>query len=323
MTIHRFRPGNALLALLVLAFLAPWLVAAKTVPNPGLNDSLLSAAFHGRQDEVGSLIAQGANVNAHDPGDGSTPLIIATQRDHAGLVSLLLQKGADVRAKDDSGFTPLIYATKAPIAKMLIDKGADVNARGLDKMTPLIKAAGTGLSEVVKVLLEAGADVNAKDAGGSTALIAATDNGFQDIAGVLLRKGADANAADGTGRTALIHSVVAGRTDLVKLLLDAGANPNTKNHDDNSALMFAIGHAPVAALLIDKGADINMKCGGDDTTVLMRAAARGEYRLAELLLARGAEIDARDKHGRTALQLADQFGHRKLADLLKSHGAAE
>jgi ankyrin repeat protein len=317
------RSGNVLVPLVALILLFPLLAASKMTSAPELNDRLLSAAFHGRQEEVGSLIAQGANVNTHDPGDGSTPLIIATQRDHARLVSFLLQKGASVHEKDDSGFTPLIYATKAPIAKALIDKGADVNARGLEKMTPLIKASAGGLAELVKVLLDAGADVNARDLGGKTALIEATDNGFPEIVGMLLRKRADPNAADGTGRTALMHAVVAGRSDLVKTLLEAGADPNLKNHDENSALMFAIGNAPIAALLLDKGAEINMKCGGDDTTVLMRAAARGELRLAELLLARGAEIHARDKHGRTALQLAEKYGHRKLANLLKSHGATE
>jgi len=306
-----------------MALLLPVLAEAKGAGHGELNDLLISAAFHGRQNEVEDLLRRGADVNTRDPEDGSTPLIVATQRDRTRVVSVLLQRGADVRAKDDTGFVSLVYATKPEIAKLLIEKGADVNARGMDKMTPLIRSASDGLMDMVKLLVDKGADVKAQDGRGRTALIASIENGFPEMAKLLVHRGSDIHAVDERGWTPLMHAVAGGNLDLVASLLQKGADPNGKNKSGNPVFMYSLNRISVAEKLLDAGARVNAGNDEDGMTLLMKSAAQGDYRFTEFLLERRADVNLKTKNGETALFWAVKFGHRKTADLLKQHGAVE
>jgi ankyrin repeat protein len=84
---------------------------------------------------------------------------------------MLLDKGADIEAKDKDGWTPLLYAAVTmheAIVRMLLDKGADVEAKNEDGRTPLLYAAERGHEAVVRMLLDKGADIKAKDKDGWT-----------------------------------------------------------------------------------------------------------------------------------------------------------
>jgi ankyrin repeat protein len=234
-----------------------------------------------------------------------------------------LNKGADVRAKDNSGFTALVYAAKPEIARMLLEKGSDPNPRGLDNMTPLIKASAYGNLELARTFIRKGTDLNAKDNLGRSALTAAIENGFPEIAHIFLRARADIEVADKNGLTPLMRATSGHQLEIMRILLDRGADPNTKNKAGDSALVYAIGNAEAIALLVDKGADVNLRYGTDGITVLMMAAARGEYRVAETLLKNGAEVNLKSQKGETALSLAQRFGHKQLVNLLQKHGASE
>ena len=66
--------------------------------------------------------------------------IMACQNGHEAIVSLLLEKGADVNAKNNDGWTPLHWASEnghEAIVSLLLEKGADVNAKDNDGETPL------------------------------------------------------------------------------------------------------------------------------------------------------------------------------------------
>ncbi|WP_409152637.1 ankyrin repeat domain-containing protein [Fretibacterium fastidiosum] len=96
-------------------------------------------------------------------------------------VRQLIQAGADVNAKNEYGWTPLMIAAienTPEVLKVLIEAGADVNAKDRNGLTPLMHAAGHNTNpEVLKVLLEAGADAKAKNNEGKTALDCARWNG--------------------------------------------------------------------------------------------------------------------------------------------------
>lgn len=148
-------------------------------------------------------------------------LFWASWNGHVEIVTMLLDNGADVNAKNNDGNTALMLASKkgqTEIVSMLLAAGADVNAKVIYGNTALIVASGNGHKEIVAILLEKGADVNIKSDFGGTALMLASLRGHTEIVAKLLEKGADVNAENNYGQTALSLASLNGHTDIVKLL---------------------------------------------------------------------------------------------------------
>ncbi len=187
---------------------------------------------------------------------GNTPLIRAALHGDTGKVEALLRRGADVNAKNEEGTTALMAATwgttgrgNVGIAKALIARGANVNAANVYGRTALMDVAGNGNVEFVSLLLSAGADVNIQTRNGGTALHEAAINGHIEIVRMLLTKGAKPNAANGLGQTALMlacncagpRKTCPWRSDIVRLLIDAGADVNVKDTHGDTALRWIMG----------------------------------------------------------------------------------
>ena len=105
----------------------------------------------------------------------------------------LLDSGADINARDQREWTPLLWAVsrgQIDLVKLLLDKGADVNAKGEHGWTPLMEAANRGHSDAVKLLLKKRADVNLKHEYGWTALKIAKGKGNKEIVDLLKAHGA-------------------------------------------------------------------------------------------------------------------------------------
>ncbi|MGH8146105.1 MAG: M56 family metallopeptidase [Rhodanobacteraceae bacterium] len=123
---------------------------------------LIDAADAGRTDVIKQLVAQGTNINARVPHDG-TALIVAAQRGDLGMVNALLKLGADVNEASLDDGNPLIAAAARghlAVAKRLVAAGANVNAVVEFDETPLINAARSGGLAMVEYLVGQGADVN-------------------------------------------------------------------------------------------------------------------------------------------------------------------
>jgi len=170
-------------------------------------------------------------------------------------VKKLLEKGADLNARDVSGWTPLHEAAlngRFGIAELLIKHGADLNARDKDGNTPLHIAALNNYADVTELLIKHGADLNAKNGDGSTPLHIAAHHGHVGIVVLLIKHGADLNARDVSGWTPLHYAAGAGRADVVKLLLEKGADPTIRSNNGKTPLDVARqnGHERVAEILI-------------------------------------------------------------------------
>jgi ankyrin repeat protein len=148
------------------------------------------------------LINGGAGVNITD-GNVCTPLHLACLRGHGSVVSMLIDRGADVNV----ALRRACDAGHGSVVTMLIDRGADVNVADRDGWTPLYWACDAGHGSVVTILIDGGADVNVADRNGLTPLHSACrlthTNGIDDLSLEIIRAlilaGGDTQAQDSEG----------------------------------------------------------------------------------------------------------------------------
>lgn len=286
---------------------------------------LMLAAEGGRLDVVEALLAAGADVNASDdPGGKPDP----------GLRFVLREAGLDElnRAKYRLNRTPLIFSAiggHANVVSALLARGAKVNHKDYASCTALHVAARQGRHEVIRTLLAAGAKIDQRGPNGQTAISLAAENGSSDAANVLLEAGASVALPDSEGRSALDVAAVCGRANVVPLLLAALADAPEKSEALNRALTYAVwgnreateeSILSVAEQLVAAGARV-VDPGERDQAPLQNAAMSGFERVAALLLNAGAEVDATNGFGSSALLSAVIFHHPAVARLLLEHGA--
>jgi cytohesin len=287
------------------------------------NTPLHHAAYKGHKKIVELLIAKGADVNAKGIRE-LTPLHFAVGGGHKEPVELLIAEGADVNAKDKNGYTPIWIANQSnhqEIADLLRKHGAKTGEKLKELEAPRISihaAAITGNIEAVKKHITAGTDVNAKKYG-NTALHWAAYHGRKEIAELLIAKGADVNVKNESGWTPLHQAALAN----VKAIRTVGVDLNAKDEDGATHWydddMVLLEQKEIAELLIDKGANVNAKdaWGG---TPLHKAAANGKKEVAELLIAAGADVNAKTNND-TPLHAAASHGQTEVVELLIAKGA--
>jgi ankyrin repeat protein len=299
---------------------------------------LLIAAYRGHESVVERLLdAGGANLEAKTRKGGSTALVLAARRGHQEIVRKLIDAGADIEAEDDTGATALMNAvTKCHenSARMLLEAGARTELTSstdtllfaaLRYDTRLLpKFSGNTLQGMVTLLLATGAarDVNARDSRGRTALMVAASLGLVHVMDTLLdHPGVDVHAKDDAGCTALMHATVYTTKLLTVSRIDErdpfGENALMKRASRQTS-ENAQGDFFFAACM--RGVDINATDSAG-TTVLMKAAARGNYGMVVGLLSLDVDVNVATPDGRTALMLAAWEGHDSMVNLLLAHGA--
>lgn len=172
------------------------------------------------------------NVDIHEVLDCAvTALHIAVTENSEGIVASLLQRGANVDAKDRRfGMTPLHLACKYShydIAHLLIKNHASVDEVSRHRSTPLHLALENENLDLVRLLLDHGANPEAKKYGKSPLHLAAEAKSVP-IAKVILDRGADVNCASNDNSTALHVAIECRDAKMVALLVDRGADINRK-----------------------------------------------------------------------------------------------
>ena len=296
--------------------------------------------------------------SSRKPAEGTVLLCEAIRAGDADLAKSLLADCTDLNALDRDGSSPLHCAAVGgylDIARLLIDAGAKVDVLGWrdeglvggHKYTPLHYAAEQGHPDVVRVLIAAGAGVNARSKFGRTPLWLAVIGGHREAAEDLIANGANADATTDSGLTPLGAAIRRDDREMVEALLAAGAKKtiyaaaylgdvqwvargiahgfDVKEQDENGhTILHAAAQGnqqKVAEVIVAAGASIDIR-GDEDATPLYHAADRGHVVIAQWLMDKGANLDARIRnYTATHLHRAAWQGHRDLAELLIDRGA--
>jgi ankyrin repeat protein len=207
------------------------------------------------------------------------------------------------------------------------------------------EAAAAGDLQKVKSLLKENSElISSKDDEGRTPLHLAAEEGQKDVAKLLLAKKSEVDAKDKLGMTPLHWAVKNDKKNMAEVLLAHGADVNAKTNailfegiilenGEYSGLFFKggaalhmaaqFGHEDVAKLLLARKADVNAKNTMGETPLHITAAEFGYKDIAELLLAHGADVNCKNNWGKTPLQVASQRGYKDIVELLRQHGGHE
>jgi ankyrin repeat protein len=258
------------------------------------------------------------------PSKGLEPeelLCVAIKKGYIELAfKLIAIEGLEMNRKSKSGDLPLVLAVKHKsinLIRALIHIGADPNSYANAGENAIIAAVNIGSLEIVKLLIELGADISSIDYSNRTLLmLAARINHVPLFKYLASFNSIPLNAVDREGKTVLGHAYRSKELKFIWLILSKGA-PVV-----GSILFFSFSPlAEALSLLLQLGGDPNDRCPRSFITALMNTASRNRVTHMKHLIDNGAQIDAVDKFGQTALIHAAKKGHHMAVELLLNHKA--
>ncbi|KAL2809829.1 hypothetical protein BJX63DRAFT_340078 [Aspergillus granulosus] len=334
------------------------LLITRGAPINDLADNEFAALHHAAQAgdmavaEV--LIRRGAEINIRGQGR-VIPLTLATENNKAEMVQFLLKSGADPNIPDSNGLTPFHHSVACgnkEIAALLLGSGADLSRCDLFGRTALHLAVQQQQDHLVPFLIDDGAVVDARDNTDMTPLHLAAVVGNSASAQLLVEKGADimAETPYSAGRAqkvilARVDELLARRENtrlaralrtVIYLAIDEVQLPDpirlgihrmaSTIESKTEVSLLALAHSErcrvslfrrdVFEILEDP--DIFLDSGW---TPLHIAAFNSREDVVRLLVHHGAPIDALTSRGLSAIQIAEDQGHRNIVQLLEDLGS--
>jgi ankyrin repeat protein len=262
----------------------------------GAGSDAADAAQNRDMEALRTLVKQHTGVNTPQT-DGTTALHWAAHWNDLDAVKLLIGTGANAKAANRYGATPLsegVVLGSAALIEALLGAGADPKTlTTTDGETVLMTAARAGNADAVRVLLNRGADVNARENyRGQTALMWAAAERHPEVVKLLLEHGAD-------------WKILSRERDNKMPKLSAASSVTPMARGGLTAFLFAAREGDIESgqAILQAGGDIN-QVDVDGTSALVVSIMNQHYSFAKFLLDRGADPNVTDVKGRAALYAA-------------------
>ncbi len=243
-------------------------------------------------------------------GSSLRPLNVASRSRIPTIVKAILESGEDANAIDERGETAMMAAMSlhepetaelVEVMDLLLKSGASLGEGNKTGYNALRRAVSMKWTSVIRLLLEYGAFVHVEDHQGQIALHLATRRGKHEVVTLLLTAGIDIGAGNLRGFTALHYVIRMCSVEGTELLINAGADVEATDDLGNTPLHIACS-----------------KYFG------MEEEGRAEPRkVLEVLLQAKPNLEARDKEGHTALNIARENGHLDVVKVLQDAGALD
>ena len=301
--------------------------------------SVLQAAVDSGKEEA-VQIALKCGLSPNEKGGWFTyPLLRATALDSCpdSIVRLLLEAGADPNLEregddliDQTFRTALQHVTSLSKATLLLDNGAKINTvsgwLGTALHTTTHHGGNRGTS-MMKLLVDRGSDVNQKAENIGSPLCFAAQRAKLDSAKFLIQEGADPNSVDIGGHSSLHWAICKAKAgeDLFDYLLGFGADPLLVDRRGCNGLHYAARANNLRALenMLECGVEVNSVDGFGWTPLHWAAAStRVSTQVIKVLLRKECNTEMKDRDGRTALELAIQFGNTQATAVLNDKSRA-
>jgi len=295
---------------------------------------LISLAENGQEAPLNNIIPEGENGIYLRKLQQSVPTLEAEPSEpvaEAKKTEPQTAKATDVsihKAAIDSALLEATLIGDINNVKKALNSGANINAQDDIDFTPLQYSARGGHYEIVKLLLEKGASINIKDTIGELP-IHKIEN--LKVTQILIEKGSDVNAKNNQLQTPLDNAIKFQKHKTIKLLrkhggkmseeLDA-AEQGSKADAPDITIHEAAGDGNIEVVIqhLDAGTDVNAEQGIPEWTPLHLASQFNRKEVAELLIRKGADMNAKDQDGKTPLDWAIMRKHTETAALLRKHG---
>jgi hypothetical protein len=271
-------------------------------------------------------------------------LLLATFGIVGGCASRAARESLEARGIpfDEQSFETRIRDGDVEAVRAFLKAGMPAGTRDGETHTALMWATEAGCDTVVALLLAAGANPNdrirrrqlieipflsnPREHVGWTALVFAIRSGHVGVVRRLVEAGADVHVIDPEGGFSMTDlACMKNDLEMVQILLARGAPVDHLDNMGRTTLHLAAqnGNPAMVRLLINHKADVNVRSRIRPETPLTLAAQGGHTDVVERLLAAGADPDAVDHFGRTALIYAENAGRKDIVAMLRAHGASE
>ncbi len=322
------------------------------MPEEVLSWLCVVACANNKKDILGILIEKGANINQdiYEPEDlldrledlrtknkGEKLIHMACKKGYTDIVEILLDKGADVIAKDQYGNTPIELASRfknieiirilankifeeltcackmkeSDIEKIktLVEQDVNINLEDKYKNTPIVYACKTGRYDIVNYLLENGFNLR-KDRHIKKMLKYACNNDTKDVLECLLDNGADIDVLYKGRETLLMYACKKGKLDIVEYLVEKGIELDYEDKFKKTAIMYAIqsNSLDIVQYLTKKGANINHKDVKNKTVARYAVESQNSEIIKYLITRDNYKEYIDEKDGKTLLMYAVETG---------------